>query len=443
MSARARITAAVLATGIAALLGLAGAAGPAQAQPAAGRAAAAAARAGGTAGPSLTMAITSVSPQTARPHSVITVTGEVANHSLTAMSGVSVRLLYGLAFTARDLLDQYASGSGLPAQTPYTGPATAVRGPIPANGAAAWRIRVRSADLPLTGFGVYPLAAEALDASATVLATSRSYLPYWPSRHSARAMPVSWLWPLIDTPDQAVCPGLLTGQLAASLAGDGRLAGLLDAGASYGRQAALTWAVDPALLTAAATMTSRYRVGAGPHCNRGESEPASQAAAAWLARLRTVTAGRPVMVTPYADIDVAALTRQGMNDDIASAFRLGRADAGTILHRSFSSSAAAAGQQSLTGYAWPADGIANFQTLGVLAVNGITSVVLAGHTMPPARAQGFTPSAVTKTPDGENGSINVLLSDDTLTRLLAGAGPGPASRARISARSSCSWLRPR
>jgi hypothetical protein len=55
-----------------------------------------------------------------------------------------------------------------------------------------------------------------------------------------------------------------------------------------------------------------------------------------------------------------------------------------------------------------------------LAVNKVTAVVLDSLMVPPPAGQpSFTPdNAVTSTPDGVNGDMRVLLSDDTITRIL-------------------------
>ena len=87
-------------------------------------------------------------------------------------------------------------------------------------------------------FGVYPLAAQATDSLGTVLGTSWTFLPFWPSAKSKlrpQRDDIAWIWPLIDTPDQGPCPDLLNNHLAASLASGGRLARLLAAGAGAGR----------------------------------------------------------------------------------------------------------------------------------------------------------------------------------------------------------------
>ena len=159
------------------------------------------------------------------------------------------------------------------------------------------------------------------------------------------------------------------------------------------------------------------------------SPPASQRKE-WLAGLTSATAGQPVFVTPYADVDVAALSHRGLDNELASAFAAGRATASKILGRNFMLPAGAAGaddhSQQLTGLAWPADGIANYGVLNSLAVSGIDAVVLDSTTMPPVPSQDFTPSAVTTTPSALGRRMHVALADDTITQILGTADHGTA-----------------
>ena len=83
-------------------------------------------------------------------------------------------------------------------------------------------------------------------------------------------------------------------------------------------------------------MTKPYRVGSSADCGRLDPQPASHAAASWLASLQSATPGQPVLITPYADVDIAALTRKGMDLDLANAITAGRSVASSILRRDFS-----------------------------------------------------------------------------------------------------------
>ncbi len=97
--------------------------------------------------------------------------------------------------------------------------------------AKAWTIKLRASDLRLNCFGVYPLTVQVTDASGDVAASDPVPMPFWPNKAhscpgSTRPDPfaISWVWPLIDSPHQGPCPGLLDNSLAPSLAPGGRLA---------------------------------------------------------------------------------------------------------------------------------------------------------------------------------------------------------------------------
>jgi hypothetical protein len=291
----------------------------------------------------------------------------------------------------------------------------------------------------MTGFGVYPLAADAVNSIGVTLDSSRTFLPYWPGRHAISPLPIAWVWPLADQPGQSACPGpqdtggLVNDGLAASLASGGRLSGLLAATAGYATKAHLTWAIDPALLANVRTMTSPYLVSASGQCT-GPVKPASRAASSWLAAVKSAVAGRPVFVTPYADVDATALVHAGLNADLTNAFTAGRSVAGQILGRDFSpekpgKAAPAEDQGVLNGLSWPPGGLADYTTLQSLAgVDGISSVILDSSTMPPVDSSlSWTPSAQTTTPDGEGPDLHVLLADHTLTTILGSAGAASRS----------------
>jgi Family of unknown function (DUF6049) len=379
----------------------------------------------------VSLAITSVSPAYAAAGQTVTVRGSVTNTSSAAITGLSVRLRSSsVSFSTRDALQQYADGNEPLADGYVPGAIRPLAVKLAPGATAGWMIKLPAREVGMTSFGVYPLAAEADSAAGVALAggTSRTFLPYWPRRHGPFARPrrqdIAWIWPLIEAPQQGACPGLPDNSLAASLAPGGRLYSLLTAGEAQSAITKLTWVIDPALLAGVKAMTSPYLVGSDAACSGGRQLPASSAAVQWQARLRGATSGEPVFVTPYADVDVAALTRSSLDGDLVSAFTSGRSVASSILGRDFSlprsdqSSQAAAEQ--LNGMAWPADGLANHTVLENLAVNKVTAVVLDSTMVPPPAGQpsGTSQSAVASTPDGVNGDMRVLLSDDTITRIL-------------------------
>jgi hypothetical protein len=375
----------------------------------------------------LSVVIESVSPRWATPGRTVTVTGIVRNGTAQPQRGLSVQLLSSaIPLSNRDDLTLYAAGhlaADFPQGTPVPLPRV-----IPPGRDMHWTARLQPSAAGMTAFGVYPLAAQVLNSVAMPAATDRTFLPFWPGTAGQRPRPLSiaWLWPLIDRPYQLACPALLSNGLAGSLAPGGRLGRLLATGRSYSAAAHLTWVIDPALVQNARTMSGRHAVGGDPDCAAAEPGPASPAARAWLGRLSSATSGQQVFLTPYADVDVAALSHQGLESDLRSAFAESRAAGRQILHLPASS-----GQ-----IAWPDNGYADSGVLGDLAINGIKTVVLDSTMMPPSgqplsgQPPSYTPSAQETLHTGAGLPLNVLLADHTITQILnggsAGAGPGTA-----------------
>ena len=377
------------------------------------------------------MVISSVSPGYASPGQTVTVRGTVTNASAVPVRGLLIQLSSAdQAFPSRDALQAYAAGGSSVPTAGVPGAAAPIRHPLAPGATASWSIRLPVRRIRITSFGVYPLEAEALSSIGATLDASRTFLPYWPGKGTLDPLPIAWVWPLVDQPRQAACPGgLVNNGLASSLASGGRLSGLLAAGAAYAAKAHLTWAVDPALLANAQTMTSQYLVSVNGQCT-GATKPASPVASSWLARLKSATSGQPVFVLPYADVDAVALVHRGLNSDLTRAFTDGRSVAGQILGRDFRPGRAAPKDDSdlLNGMSWPPSGIADYTTLQSLAgVDGISSVILDSPTMLPLGSWPPTPSAQTTTPDGEGPDLHVLLSDHTMTTILGSAGSAPAS----------------
>jgi hypothetical protein len=380
----------------------------------------------------VSLAITSVTPAYARPGQTVTVSGTLTNISRDRISGLSIQLRSsGIAFTSRGALQEYANGTSTP-DAAMPGTLTPLARPLAPRASVAWSVALPGSQLPMSVFGVYPLAAEVDGSTGSALAVSRTFLPFWPGVKGLdpKRQEVAWIWPLIDQPRQAACAGFINNGLAASFGRGGRLSGLLDAGRAYVGSAHLTWAIDPALLASAATMSRPYRSGGIAGCHDPQhpkqhpmtNHPASQAAAAWLAGVKSATDGQPVLLTPYDDADIAALIRYGLNTDLDHAYAQGRSLAGLALGRDFS--AAAAGTPTsptgLNGMVWPADGTASRADLTSLAADngiGITMAVLDSTMMPPSPLQNYTPAAQA----GRGSTVDVLLSDDTLTQILGSA----------------------
>jgi hypothetical protein len=369
----------------------------------------------------LSVIIESVSPRWARPGHIVTVTGIIRNGTRVTQDGLSMQLLSSATpLSTEDELSLYADGryaadapEGLPVQ---------LAGAIRPGGTMHWRATLNpaTAGMSSSGFGVYPLAAQVLDNTGVQTATARTFLPFWPGKSGLKPkrLSIGWLWPILAQPEQAVCRALLSNDLARSVASGGRLTRLLDAGRSYSASAQLTWAIDPALVRSVQTMSQPYSVQAGANCTDTKTMRADGSARDWLSGLTSAISGQQAFLTPYADVDVAALSHDGLDADLRSAFTEGRAVGSRILHLP-------AGSDTM---AWPSGGLADAGVLGSLAVNGISTVVLDSTVMPPkGQPPNYTPSAQTSADSGVGSSLNVLLADHTISQLLTAPASGPGS----------------
>jgi hypothetical protein len=157
------------------------------------------------------------------------------------------------------------------------------------------------------------------------------------------------------------------------------------------------------------TMTRPYQADSGAGCAGATREPASRAAAAWLSTLRAITSfGQPTVITPYADVDAAALVHAGLAADLTNAYTAGHQVADSVLHGSFVSS-----------IALPAGGTADLSVLTNLATaEHIGTVVLDSSEMPPVNSAVFEDDAVTSIRTAAGTTMTVLLADHVLTGVL-------------------------
>jgi Family of unknown function (DUF6049) len=363
--------------------------------------------------------IEGVSPQWAQPNHTVTVTGIVRNDTAAPIDGLSIQLRSSYApLSSRDDLSLYSAGqldADLPEGTPV-----ALPGVLAPGRTMHWKAVLDPTSAGMTGFGVYPLAAQLLNGVGLPVATDRTFLPFWPASDARpqQKLSIAWVWPILDRPYNGVCQALLSNGLAASVAPGGRLSGLVAAGRDYSAAADLTWVIDPALAQTAQTMSHAYSVAAGPGCGGATKMRADHQAGAWLSALTSAISGQQAFVTPYADVDVDALSHVGLNTDMRSAFAQGRSVGSQILHVPASADTTA----------WPPSGLADSGILGSLAVNQVKTVVLNSSVMPPAGPPpSYTPSAQTTVDSGIGSSLRVLLADQTISNILATPSTGPAA----------------
>jgi uncharacterized protein YcfL len=129
-----------------------------------------------------------------------------------------------------------------------------------------------------------------------------------------------------------------------------------------------------------------------------------------------------MFVTPYADVDVSALTHAGLDSDLRTAYSLGQSVAGQIMPRSFGA------------IGWPADGVADQSVLTDMATAGnVSTVLLNDSQMPLTGNNAYADDAVTSTTTGTGDKLKVLLTDQRLTSILSGSsGRTAASQFRVT-----------
>jgi hypothetical protein len=369
-----------------------------------------------------TISITSMTPDWAGSGTTVTVKGTITNNTGSPISGIDIGLRTWQTPLERESdITGFVNGTELYYNGETVGTAYALPRTLHTGVTMNWSVSFPAKAADYQGAGVYPVTAAAYTLSAaSPLATARTPLPYWPSGKTASPGPtnVSWVWPLIDTPQQGACPQTLTSDsLNQSLAKTGRLGGLLNAGLRYGDQADITWAVDPSLLNDVSTMSEPYKLGGSSwnpsSCLGTTGEPASSAASSWMNALRSGTADEPLFVTPYADTDVSALAHAGLDSDLRTSFTVGDSLARSDLQRAFGENGSGTGSNGAPSVAWPDGGTADESTLTALADNGGISTVLLGSDAVPGATSG-----VGSTTTGIGTSMNVVLADSGLTSVL-------------------------
>jgi hypothetical protein len=359
--------------------------------------------------------LTSISPDVATAGGVLRVTGEVTNTGRQPLRDVEVRLrLSATRLGSRAELAAVAEG-----RTSSRDGAPIVSTTLPdldAGEATTFAVSRALDELSqLTGFGVYVLGVEVLAGRPSGfgrVALVRTLLPWVPKQPDFLPTGYSWLWPLVAQPSRLSDGTFADDTLARQMAPDGRLSRLLDAGARMQESAAITWVVDPELLAAAADMANGYRVQAPD----GSTVPGggSGIAGLWLDRLRTVTAGKPVLGLPHADPDLVALERHRRAGDIVRAAEQGDTTTADLLPLA----------SPVTDIAWPVDGYANRATLGVLRGEDRTAAVLDGRALPPELDLSYTPAGRGDLAT-RSGRVAALLADPGLTDQLRRHGPDP------------------
>lgn len=400
-------------------------------------------------GPGLELRIDEMSPRvvTSTGPPTLTITGDVVNTGDQPVHSVEIRAQRGDRLrTEGEVRTALAGNADDAAVTPAFADVVAELGPgqrhpvrlsIPLRGST-------TNSLALQRTGVYELLLNVNgapeDGNQARLAGIRMLLPVLglpvmgarsaePSNDVAAATPVTVLYPLADQPRRLPTgPGepvlLADDQLATSMAQGGRLDGLLGAletAAPTGSpiRQSICLAVDPDLLRTVSDMSGGYEVR-GPDGTTTNGRGA-QVAGQWLNRLRALATNRCVVALPYADADLVALSRAGLDDLSQYATREGADIASQVLQTPV--------RADMT---WPADGLLDDRSLSDYVSDGGRAVVLSADAVAvTGRSSRGTTGGVVRLPTS-TATVTGLLADPLVTLAAEGGEQGVVSGGALS-----------
>ncbi|MDT0274414.1 DUF6049 family protein [Blastococcus goldschmidtiae] len=398
-------------------------------------------------------------PRTVTPGSLVTVTGTLTNTGTAPVEDLNVRLQRG---------DVLLSRAELAAEDLDPDPATTVVPPFQAipelvlepGAEVPFSYTVDSAELQLDRDGVYPVLLNvngSIDGDTRRVGELSTYVVQQPLLPAATTA-VAWLWPLTERTHRDAAGRFVDDGLAESVSEGGRLdraLGVIERlprstlpGASAAEPALpVTLAIDPALVEALQVMA------AGDYEVAGGTGSGTEAAAAFLERLRAVAAVHPVVALPYGDVDVDALDAADLGDVVTRS--LPGTPAGTAQDPPGSPAGTAAEEPLLpaggtdvpaeeqpapedgagariladaldveprTDLAWAPGGTLSASSLARLSEGGIDEVVLApGALTTGDSAVGLTDptAAASVTLTTADGPVDALVADARLSDVVA------------------------
>ncbi len=421
----------------------------------------------------VTVEVTRLEPRTVAPGGTVTVEGTLTNTGSQTLTDLTARLQRGEVVTTRaDLL----ASDPEPATVASTAFAP-LAARIEPGEEVPFAYSATTADLGLDRDGVYPVllnvnATDPDGEQSRVGEVSTSVVQQ--TAPPATATAVAWLWPLVERTHRDASGQFADDALTAAVSDGGRLDRALAVleripevvppGVTEPSPVApVTLAVDPVLVEELSLMAE------GPYDVAGDEDAGTgtEAAAAWLDRLRAVAADHPVVALSYGDVDAdalqaaglpAAVTRSlpGAADGEAGADRTeadgteadgteggvegdvegdvggdgtNGADAVPTATADSPGPAGAAllreelGVAPRTDLAWAAGGALRADTLDTLTDGGIQQVVLASDALTGGTTVlGLTGAAAARTTvTGGSGPVTALVADSGLSG-LAGAG---------------------
>ena len=403
-----------------------------------------------------------ISPSAPQPGGTLRITGRLSNVGLDTVSKLSLALdLSHTSIGDRGTFQNYADNPTDPLPAGLTAVDSAqvsVSQPALDPGQSASFTVTAKVDelLPLQAWRVYEMALvasgqtpETASLGASTVGRLRTFFPYAPVGITGTGSQVqlAWVWPLVDRPHRTTDTTWTDDSLATELRPNGRLGGLVAAGAAAESQHSpppapppkrkhgkhpvkqpparpkppvnpvpLTWAVDPMLVDEAGHMEGRYQVGLGTKTTPGAG---TTAAKAWLAALRSAVGGGQVLALPYGDPDITAADRVHLGTAVQLATTAGR----DLLHSRLGATP--------LDYAWPPDGFLDVRAFRTLVAAGVTTFVLSGDAFRILGDNSETPSAHVQVqqvlPDVVPAEpYDELLSDPVLTSVVDAGAANPS-----------------
>jgi len=246
---------------------------------------------------------------------------------------------------------------------------------------ATFSLKVPVDRLGLGSAGVYPVGvdirANAPNELRDTVGRLRTFAPYMPDPLASGTVDVAYVVPFTGSPTAVADGTLLNSSLADDVAPGGRLGRLL----SLASNSTVTPAIDPNLLAEVTTLAGDHSV-LQPVAGK---VPGNGDAAAFVAGMRSLVAGRRTLLLPFAGTDLVSLDHLGLTEPLTGLAALSTA-AGTA--------------SGLTGpvTAMPADGYADAAALDTVAAAGIRRIVLSASSLPDLTAG--TPAVSIPTNEG-------------------------------------------
>ncbi|MFC4005271.1 DUF6049 family protein [Prauserella oleivorans] len=320
----------------------------------------------------LELDIDGFSPRIVTPSDdTLVVSGTVTNTGDRGISEVVARLQLGQPQTGEEEFEE--SLADAPPADAGSSEWTGIADSLEPGDSARVEFRLPIAELPLSAPGVYPLLVNVNGTpeygGPARLASMDLMLPVIDPPSEAAPAEMSLLWPITAARPRVVSdphngPLVLSDDgLAGELKPGGRLDALVVAASSRRDDAAvfgsMCFAIDPELLDTVEEMSRGYRV----RTPRGEIDGSGREhAARWLQQLKALVAAHCVVQIPYADADLATVSKIRTPADL-----VGTALNGTSILQKL-------GVEPRPGVVWPG-GPLDGRTLGAAARAGMTSLI--------------------------------------------------------------------